>query len=81
MHQAYRQWSMADGNDATSMEVDARTKGKERQGKGKESSKEKGQEKGKAKSRDKSKEGTSDKSSVKCFFCKEKGHSANGSLP
>ena len=30
--------------------------------------------KGKAKSKDKRKEGTSDTSSMKCFFCKEKGH-------
>ena len=58
---------MADGNDATPMEVGALTKGK---GKGNE----KGKEKGKAKSKDKPKEGTSDKSSMKCFFCKEKSH-------
>ena len=71
MHQVYRQWNMADGNDTTPMEVDALTKGK---GKGKENGKEKGKEKGKAESEDKPKEGTSDKSSMKCFFCKEKGH-------
>ena len=65
MHQAYRQWSMADGNDSTPMAVDALTKGK---GKGK------GKEKSKAKSKDKPKEGTSDASSMKCFFCKEKSH-------
>ena len=47
MHQAYRQWSMADGNDSTPMEVDALTKGEE-----------KGKEKGKAKSKDKPKEGS-----------------------
>ena len=65
MHEAYRQWCIADGNDTTPMEVDALMKGK---GKGK------GKEKGKAKSKDKPKEGTSDTSNVKCFFCKEKGH-------
>ena len=61
MHQAYRPWGMADGNEATPMEVDALTKGI-------------GKVKGKEKGKDKPKEGTSDKSSVKCFFCKEKGH-------
>ena len=73
MHQAYRQLSMADGNDSTPMEVDALTKGKGK-GKGKGKDKEKGKERGKAKSKDKPKEGTSDTSSMKCFFCKEKGH-------
>ena len=42
--------------------------------KGRGKGKEKGKEKGKAKSKDKPKEGTSDTSSMKCFFCKEKGH-------
>ena len=66
MHQAHRQWGMADGNDTTPMEVDAQ------KGKGKNEGKGKGKEKGKAKSKDKPKEGTSDTSSMKCFFCKEK---------
>ena len=77
MHQAYRQWSIADGNDTTPMEVDALMKGKGKnkgKGKGKEKGKDKGKEKGKGKSKDKPKEGTSDTSNVKCFFCKEKGH-------
>ena len=72
MHQAYRQWSIADGNDSTPMEVDALMKGKDKKnGKGK--GKEKSKEKGKAKNKDKPKEGTSDTSSMKCFFCMEKG--------
>ena len=77
MHQAYRQWGIADGHDTTPMEVDAHMKGKSKNKgkcKGKEKGKDKGKEKGKAKSKDKPKEGTSDTSSVKCFFCKEKGH-------
>ena len=77
MHQAYRQWSMADGNDTTPMEVDALMKGKGKnkgKGKGKEKGKDKGKEKGKGKSKDKAKEGISDMSNVKCFFCKERGH-------
>ena len=66
MHQAYRQWSIADGNDSTPMEVDALMKGKDKKnGKGK--GKEKSKEKGKAKNKDKPKEGTSDTSSMKCF--------------
>ena len=65
MHQTYRQWRMADGSEATPMEVDALTKSKE---------KGKGKEKGRAKSKDKPREGTPDKSSMKCFFCMEKGH-------
>ena len=51
------------------MEVDALMKGK-----GKNRGKGKGKEKGKGKSKDKAKEGTSDTSNVKCFFCKEEGH-------
>ena len=77
MRQAHRQWSIADGNDTTPMEVDTLMKGKGQnkgKGKGKEKGKDKGKEKGKAKSKDKSKEGPSDTSNVKCFFCKEKGH-------
>ena len=51
------------------MEVEALMKGKDKnKGKGK------GKEKGKEKGKDKPKEGTSDTSSMKCFFCKEKGH-------
>ena len=73
MHQAYRQWGIADGNDSTPMEVDALSKGKGKN-KGKGKGKEKGKDKGKEKSKDKPKEGTSDTSNVKCFFCKEKGH-------
>ena len=73
MHQAYRQWSIADGNDTTPIEVDSLIKGKGKN-KGKAKGKEKGKEKGKAKSKDKPKEGTSDTSSMKRFFCKEKGH-------
>ena len=69
MHQAYRQWGTADGNDTTPMEVDTLMKGK-----GKNKGKGKVKEKGKAKSKDKPKEGTSDTSSMKCFFCKERGH-------
>ena len=42
MHQANRQWSIADGNDTTATEVDALMKGK---GKGKEKGKEKGKRK------------------------------------
>ena len=59
------------------MENDALTKGKEKgkgKGKGNGKGKEKGKEKGRAKSKDKPKEGTPDKSRIKCFFCKEKGH-------
>ena len=77
MHQAYRQWGIADGNDTTPMEVGALMKGKGKnkgKGKGKEKGKDKSKEKGKGKSKDKAKEGTSDTSNVKCFFCKEKGH-------
>ena len=87
MRQAYRQWSMADGNDSSPMEVDALMKGKGKgksKGKGKEKGrergrakskgKEKGREKGRAKSKDKPKEGTPDTPSMKCFFCQEKGH-------
>ena len=75
MHQAYRQWGIADGKDTTPMEVDARMKGNgKNKGKVKEKGKDKGKEKTKVKSKDKAKEGTSDTSSVKCFFCKEKGH-------
>ena len=48
-------------------------KGKNK-GKGKEKGKDKSKEKGKGKSKDKPKEGTRDTSNVKCFFCKEKGH-------
>ena len=77
---ASRQWGIADGNDTTPMEVDAlikdkgKNKGKHKcKGKGKEKGKEQGKEKGKAKSKDKPKEGTPDTSSMKCFFCKEKG--------
>ena len=53
MHQAYRQWSMADGNDSTQMEVDALTKGKgkskgkgRREGQRERQSKEQGQAEG-----------------------------------
>ena len=63
MHQAYRQWSIADGNDTTPMEVDALMKGKDMnkgKGKGKEKVKDTGKEKGKGKSMDKAKERTSD---------------------
>ena len=45
MHQAYRQWGIADGNDTTPMEVDALMKGKGKnkgKGKGKENGKDKG---------------------------------------
>ena len=81
VHQACRQWSMADGNDSSPMEVDALMKGK---GKGKTKSKgkgkENGREKGRAKSKDKPKEGTPDTPSMKCFFCKEKGHVPNSRL-
>ena len=73
MHQAYRQWDIADGNDTTPMEVDALKQGKcknKSEGKGKD----KGKEKSKGKSEDKPEEGTTDTSNVKCFFCKEKGH-------
>ena len=77
MHQAYRQWGIADGNDTTPMEVDALMKGKGKN-KGKGKGKENGKEKGKAKSKDKPKEGTSDTSRMKCFFCKEKGHARKG---
>ena len=79
MHQAHRQWCMADGNEATPMEVDALTKGEGKE-KGKGKGKEKGKEKGRAKSKDKPKEGTSDKSSMKCFFCKETGHAPSSRL-
>ena len=48
MHQAYRQWGIADGNDTTPMEVDALMKGK-----GKNKSKGKGKEKGKDKGKEK----------------------------
>ena len=68
-HQSYRQWDTVDGSDATPMEIDALTKGK---GKEKGKSKEKGKDK--AKNKDKPKEGAPDKSSMKYFFCKEKGH-------
>ena len=58
MHQAYRQCSIADGNDTTPMEVDALMKGRgenKGKGKGKEKGKDKGKEKGKGKSKDKAK--------------------------
>ena len=77
MHQADRQWSIADGNDTTPIDFFALMKGKGKnkgKGKGKEKGKDKGKEKGEGKSKDKPKEGTSDTSSMKCFFCKEKGH-------
>ena len=48
MHQAYRQWGIADGNDTTPMEVDVLMKGKGKNG-GKGKGKEKGKEKGKRK--------------------------------
>ena len=51
MHQAYRQWGMADESEATPMEVNALTMGK-----GKEEGKEKDKEKGRAKSKDKPKD-------------------------
>ena len=51
MHQAYRQWGIADGNDITPMEVDALMKGKGKN-KGKGKGKEKGKDKGKGKSKD-----------------------------
>ena len=57
--------------DGTKGKGKGKGKGKE---KGKERGKEKGKEKGKARGKDKPKEGTSDRSSMKCFFCKEKGH-------
>ena len=67
VHQASRQWGM--------MEVDALTKGKGKsKAKGKDKSKGKGKEKGKDKGHPKSREASSDKSNMKCFFCKEKGH-------
>ena len=50
MHQAYRQWSIADGNDTAPPEVDALMKGK-----GKNKGKGKGKVKGKDKSKEKSK--------------------------
>ena len=59
------------------MEVDALMKGKSKnkvKGTGKEMGKENDKEKGKGKSKVKAKEGTSDTSNVKCFFCKEEGH-------
>ena len=56
---------MADGNEATPIEVDAQGKG---------------EEKGNGKNKDKSKEGAPDKSSLKCFFCEEKGHSRKDCL-
>ena len=77
MHQAYRQWGIADGNDTTPMEVDALMKGKGKnkgKGTGKEKGKDKNKEKGKGNKKDKAKEGTSDTSDVESFFCKEKGH-------
>ena len=77
MQQAYRQWSMADGNEATLLEVDVLTKGKGKE-KGKEKAKRRA--KRKAKSKDKPKEGTSDKSSMKCFFCKKKRPCPKGLL-
>ena len=77
MHQAYSQWSIANGNDTTPMEVDALMKGKGKN-KGKGKGKEKGKEKGKTKSKDKPKEGTSDTSSMTCFFCEEKGPRPKG---
>ena len=81
MHQACRQWCIADGNDTTPMDVDALMKGKGKnkgKGKGREKGKDKGKEKSKGKSKDKPKEGTSYTSNVKCLFCKEKGHTRNG---
>ena len=59
------------------MEVDALKKGKcknKGKGKGKGKGKDNGKEKSKGKSEDKPEEGTTDTSNVKCFFCKEKGH-------
>ena len=72
MHQAYRQWGIADKNDTTPMEVDALMKGK---GKNKGKGKEKGKDKGKGKSKHKAKERTSDTSNVKW----EKGHARKDS--
>ena len=83
MHKAYRQWGIADGNDTAPTEVDALMKGKGKnkcKGKGKEKGKDKGKEKSKGKSKDEPKEGTSDTSNVKCFFCKEKGHTRKDCL-
>ena len=72
MHQAYRRWCTADGNDTTPMEVDVLMTGKgKNQGKGK--GRDQVKEKGKGKSKDIAKEGTSDTSNVKCFLHKEKG--------
>ena len=62
-----------DGYEATPMKIDALTKGKEK-GKDRGKEKGKGEKKSKAKNTDKPKEGAPDKSSMKRFFCKEKGH-------
>ena len=81
MHQAYRQWDIADGNDTSPMEVDALMKGKGKnkgKGKGKEKGTDKSKQKGKGKSKHRSKEGTSDTSNVKCFFCKGRRPCPNG---
>ena len=51
MHQAYRKWGIADGNDTTPMEVDALMKGKGKS-KGKGKGKEKGKDKGKRKTKE-----------------------------
>ena len=69
MHQAYRQWGIADWSDTTPMEVDTLMKCK---GKGKDEGKDKGKEKSKGKSKDKPKEGTADTSNVKCFLLQAK---------
>ena len=76
---AYRQWCMADGSEATPIEIIALTKGwgKEKC-KGKEKHKGKGKEKGTAKEKDKPKDGAPDTLSMKCFFCKEEGHARKG---
>ena len=77
VHQACRQWGIADGNDTTPMEVDALMKGKGKtkaNARAKRRAKTKAKRKNKGKSKDNPKEGTSDTSNVKCFFCKEKGH-------
>ena len=63
MHQADRHWSIAEGNEPTEADRE-----------GQRQTQRPGKEKGKEKRQDKPKEGTSDKSSMKCLFCKEKGH-------
>ena len=79
MHQAYRRWSIADGNDTTPMEIDALMQGKGKN-KGKGKGKDKGEDKCKAQSKDKVNEGTSDTSNGKCSFCKAKGHTRKDCL-